>query len=45
MDFRLAIAQQILAALPEAQLEAADVASIMGVDVKDAMEAAAKEEK
>ena len=27
MDFRLAIAQQILSALPEAPLEAADVAS------------------
>ncbi len=31
MDFRLAIAQQILAALPEAQLEAADVASMLEV--------------
>ena len=31
MDFRLAIAQQILSALPEAPLEAADVASMLEV--------------
>ena len=31
MDFRLAIAQQILSALPEASLEAADVASMLEV--------------
>ena len=31
MDFRLAIAQQILSALPEAALEAADVASMLEV--------------
>ena len=31
MDFRLAIAQQILSALPEAPLEAADVAAMLEV--------------
>ena len=31
MDFRLAIAQQILSALPEASLEAADVAAMLEV--------------